>query len=317
MTRRKFLHHTAAIATATMLARHSVAAQAVPGAVPAIDSHIHLYDPTRPLGVPWPAKTDQVLYQPHLPDRFSAVAIPHQVLGAVVVEASPWLEDNQWILDLARDYPVIVGFVGNLEPGKPEFAGNLRRLAANPVFRGIRLGGNAIKNIVAGPFVDDLHRLSDRDLTLDLLGNGTMLPDIVKLAQRGPALRIVIDHLPFKEFDGDRAALRAAWSPVAALPNMYAKVSAVVRRMNDRVVEDPAYYEEGLDVIYELFGPKRLIYASNWPVSERLAPYAMVHRVVSDYFTKKGRAAAENFFWRNSLATYRWPLRGAASALVP
>ena len=37
--------------------------------------------------------------------------------GVVVVEASAWLEDNQWILDLARDNPIIKGFVGHLEPG--------------------------------------------------------------------------------------------------------------------------------------------------------------------------------------------------------
>ncbi|MGH7945553.1 MAG: amidohydrolase family protein [Opitutaceae bacterium] len=317
MTRRKFLHHATAAAAASALARHSVAASARSDAIPAIDTHIHLYDPTRPQGVPWPPKSESILYQTYLPDRFTAAVAPSSVAGAVVVEASSWIEDNQWILDLARNHPVIVGVVGRLAPGKPEFAGHLRRFAADPLFRGIRIGGTAIKNVVAGAFVDDLLRLSDHDLALDINGNATMLRDIVELARLTPRLRIVINHLPHKEFDGDPAALRAAFAPVAALPNVYAKVSAVLRRVNDKVVDDSAYYRAGLDVIYELFGPRRLFYGSNWPVSERVGPYSTVHRVVSDYFTAKGRAVAENFFWRNSLAAYRWQPRGAAAALVP
>ena len=30
--------------------------------IPVIDTHIHLYDPSRPQGVPWPNKENQILY---------------------------------------------------------------------------------------------------------------------------------------------------------------------------------------------------------------------------------------------------------------
>src|SRR5262245_55089403 len=65
-----------------------------------IDTHTHFYDPTRPQGVPWPPKSDGLLYRPVYPDEFRKLAAPHGVSGTVVVEASPWLEDNQWVLDL-------------------------------------------------------------------------------------------------------------------------------------------------------------------------------------------------------------------------
>ena len=54
-------------------------------------------------------------------------------------EASPWIEDNQWVLDLAEKDTIIVGVVGNLEAGKPQFAKQLERFQDNPLFRGIRL----------------------------------------------------------------------------------------------------------------------------------------------------------------------------------
>ena len=61
--------------------------------------------------------------------------------GTVVVEASAWLEDNQWILDLAaRDSDrSIVGFVGHIEPDDPDYTSHLDRFCANPLFRGLRL----------------------------------------------------------------------------------------------------------------------------------------------------------------------------------
>ncbi len=90
-----------------------------------IDTHVHFYDPARPQGVPWPAKNDALLYRSVLPADYKAESRWSGVERVVVVEASPWLEDNQWILDLAQDEPLIVGFVGHLNPGMDGFRENL------------------------------------------------------------------------------------------------------------------------------------------------------------------------------------------------
>src|SRR5260370_17877698 len=86
-----------------------------------IDTHTHFYDPTRPQGVPWPARSEPLLYQPTLPQDLRKVVQGLRVTGTVVVEASPWLEDNQWLLDLAKKDPVIVAVLGHLTPAKPSF----------------------------------------------------------------------------------------------------------------------------------------------------------------------------------------------------
>src|SRR3954463_3661175 len=70
-----------------------------------IDTHTHFYDPTRPQGVPWPGKGDKKLYRPVLPSEYKQLAKPFGVVGTIVVEASPWVEDNQWLLDLAAKEP--------------------------------------------------------------------------------------------------------------------------------------------------------------------------------------------------------------------
>ena len=55
-----------------------------------------------------------------------------------------------------------------------------------------------------------------------------------------------------------------------------------------------------------MFGKDRVIYASNWPVSNRMGLYPVVLSVVKEYFTAKGQDAAERYFWRNSLVAYKW-----------
>src|SRR5438552_2260068 len=87
-----------------------------PVSVRAIDAHTHFYDPHRPQGVPWPGKGDKLLYRTVLPPEFKQLTKKHHVQGTIVVEASPWLEDNQWLLDLAAKEPFIVGVVGRLDP---------------------------------------------------------------------------------------------------------------------------------------------------------------------------------------------------------
>ena len=109
--------------------------------------------------------------------------------------------------------------------------------------------------------------------------------------------------------------MRAALAPIARLPRVYAKVSNVVRSKDGRVIEDLAVYRPALDVLWDLFGAERLVYGSNWPVSERVAPYASLHKIVAAYFSERGQANAEKFFWRNSLRAYGWQRRGRAKEL--
>lgn len=313
MQRREFIVGSAA-ATTALLAPGLAAASGSP--IPAIDTHIHLYDPTRPGGVPWPAPKETQLYRPHLPADFKPLAAAANVVGTIVVEASDWVEDNQWVLDLARDEPGIVGVVGNLKPGQPAFAENLKRFAANPLFRGLRLRDGSFPAGVDEPATRaDLKRIADAGLTVDVVGGVSVLPRTLQIARLFPDLTLVVDHLPFTPWDGKVSELRAALAPLAAQRRVYLKISDVVRVRDGRPVTDPAFHRPALDALLDLFGPDRVMFGSNWPVSNRLAPYATIHRVVADYFATQPRAVAEQYFWRNSLAAYRWQKRGAAALL--
>lgn len=270
-----------------------------------IDAHVHFYDPTRPQGVPWPSPNSKILYRPVLPAPWVEMVRPLGVAGVMVVEASPWLEDNQWVLDLAKAHPIIVGTVGHLEPGKPEFRNQLARFWRNPLFRGIRLGEKPLHAALNDrDAMADLRRVADADMALDALGGGTLLSDVAKLSDAIPALRIVVDHLPFD------TAPPGVLEYLHKRSNVFAKVSGVVRLVNGSVPDSADFYRKPLDELWDVFGPERLIYASNWPVCEQIAPYATVLKVVREYFDDKGATAAQKYFRTNSVTAYKWISRG-------
>jgi predicted TIM-barrel fold metal-dependent hydrolase len=300
--RRRFLGMVAPVAMRDRLA----------GAVsiPIVDTHMHLFDTARPQGVPWPDKNDAVLYKPALPGRYRKVTQGLGVAGAIEIECSPWLEDNQWVLDVAAKDSIIVGVIGDLEPGHPGFRAQLERFARNPLYRGIRYGnlwGRDLGAELGKPdFIGGLTALAQAGLALDTANpTPALMTDVARLTDRVPNLRIILDHLP--QLDPSSANLRE----LGKRPQVYAKVSGVLRRVSGRVPLDTDFYRGRLDEIWDVFGPDRVIYGSDWPNSDPLGTYAQGLKIVQEYFHAKGTAAAERYFWKNSMAAYRWIKRDA------
>ena len=307
MTRREFLSITTAASTAALAG--CVTSESSSPEI--IDTHTHFYDPTRPQGVPWPPKDDAVLYRPVYPDEFKRLARPHGVTGTVVVEASPWVEDNQWVLDLAARYPFLLGMVGNLAPGRPEFATQLRRFAANPLFRGLRIGSAELTRAASDAATRrDLHLLADRDLALDVLCGPDELPRVAQLAAAIPDLRIVVDHCANVRLDGQAppATWRAGLRACAAQRHVFLKGSGLVEgtgRADGSAPAEAAFYRPTLDAVWETFGADRVIYGSNWPVSARFASYATVFGIVNEYFTARGPTALKKYLAGNARIAYK------------
>lgn len=280
-----------------------------------VDTHTHFYDPTRKEGVPWPPPGDKLLYRRVLPEAYRALPVPTPVRGTVVVEASPWVEDNQWVLDLAAKHPFILGLVGNLPVGSKAFAGYVKRFAANPLFRGIRIRDRKLDGLLEDPAcVSDLKLLAGCNLSLDLVGGREILTFADRLSRLVPDLRIVIDHLAGLRVDGREPAADWLQAMRALRPNrnIYFKVSGLVEgtgRSDGSAPADVEFYRPALHAMRELFGPERLLYASNWPVSERFAPLGTVQRIVQDYFRSHSAAEEQQVLWKTGKGVYNWPQR--------
>ncbi len=308
MNRRTFLGIAAAFAALDI----DMSAQTTP--IPIIDTHIHLFDPRRPQGIPWPPKDDTKLYKPALPDRYLKVTEGQGVVGAIEVECSPWLEDNQWVLDIAANAPVIVGTVGDLEPEKPDFRKQLERFHRNPLFRGIRCGNlwdrNFSRRLENPDFVHGLKELAAAGLEMDTANpSPELIAAVVRLTDLVSNLRVVIDHLPQMQEPTDPKAKKEVEFHLQELgkrPQVYVKVSEVLRRVDGRLRLELDFYKPTLDRLWDIFGEDRLIYGSDWPNSDHIETYPQELALVREYVLGKGRPAAEKVFWKNSVAAYRW-----------
>jgi len=259
-----------------------------------IDTHTHFYDPARPQGVPWPQPSDAWIYRTVLPAHYRALAEPMGITGTIVVEASPWLEDNQWLLDTVRTEPFVLGVIGNLDPSSPDFAAHLDRFARDPLFRGIRCSGALVTGADGGAMQGQLARLARYGLTLDLQAGMPHLAAVADLARALPALRIVVNHLGLVSIDGgppDRDWARAIRA-LGELPSVFMKVSAFqeLSRTQPAPVE-LGFYEPVFAAVWEAFGADRLVFGSDWPVSARSGTLADGLDLWREYAARHGAAA--------------------------
>jgi L-fuconolactonase len=133
-----------------------------------------------------------------------------------------------------------------------------------------------------------------------------------------PDLRLVLGHLPLDppQDEAGRAAYEDDLRVLGRAPSVYAKVSAVARRIGGQVPTDAGFYKPGLDTIWQAFGPARVIYASNWPVCDLTAPYATVFRIVRDYLADKDQETVERYFWKNAQDAYKCHPRAGGKATM-
>lgn len=299
------------------------AADATPRGLPdvVIDTHTHFYDPSRREGVPWPAPGDATLYRTVIPDEWQRLVRPLGVKGTVVVEASSWVEDNQWLLDLATRHESarlpgmlgVVGVVGNLPLGEDGCGSLITRFARDPRYRGVRVNGDRLREgLEDAAYRRDLGSLADKDLAIDV-NHGAVFEAVEKLAPAFASLRIVIDHMGGGRFtdSGPEPGWIDAIGRAARHTNVFLKVSAMVELAAHAAgtpagPTQPDFYEPWLEVVWKAFGPKRLMFGSNWPVSDRAGTYADIMAVVRPFIGGKGPEAAKWFFGETSRQAYRW-----------
>ena len=274
-----------------------------------IDTHTHFYDPSRDQGIPWPPADNELLYRTCLPQHHRALAEPCGITGTVVVEASAWVEDNRWILDLGEREPWIAGFIGHIDPGD-DFDSHLDHHADHPLFLGLRFGGGHFDEESAA--VDAaIGALASRDLTLDVLIRGRQqVVGVARIAAAYPDLRIVVNHVAHVPIDG--AAPDPEWvewmGQLASHPQVYVKVSGFVELSTEQPAPtDPQHYQATFTALLDAYGGDRLVFGSNWPVCERAAPLAAVVGAV-EAFVGEHPGLEENIWWKNAKAAYRFDL---------
>lgn len=239
-----------------------------------IDAHHHLWDQSvRPQG--WMDEATQVaIGGPYALQDWAAAAEPSGVTHGVFVQTVPDPAETPEILALAAEDSRLAAVVGWIDvDADPRPAGEqLDALLAGP--GGERLAGVRVAaeyspdpNYLDSPPVHALaSALAERGLSLDLLLTPANLGAAERLASASTETRMVINHLAkptMREVD-----FRAWAASIAA----FADHEHVACKLSGFLTFDALKMTAGRLAAYagvalEAFGPKRMMFGSDWPVS--------------------------------------------------
>ena len=278
---------------------------------PIVDAHVHLYDPGV-IRYAWMAG-NPVLEGPHLMAELDAAQGQIEVEALVWIEvgADPgqYLQEASYVAGQALRDPRIKGMVAHapLERGAA-VTPDLEKLAAHDLTRGIRrlLQDEADAEFCVRPgFIEGVKLLPRFELSFDICVRHHQLAAAVELARRCPEVRFVLDHIGKPAIrDGLLDPWRTHIKELAALPNVHCKLSGAITEA-DHNTWTPDHLRPYLDHVIESFGFDRLMYASDWPVSEQTHRYPTWVAILDDLTTSCSVTEVRNLFRDNALTFYR------------
>lgn len=242
--------------------------------LPIIDAHHHLwrYD-AREYG--WIDESMAALRRDFLLPELAQARAEGGVTASIAVQARQSVEETRALLGFAVREPAIIGVVGWLPIASPRLEAELDGLKGQLV---------ALRHVVQGEdagFLDDpafdrgLEVLARRGLAYDLLIRDWQLPEAVRCVARHPRLRFVLDHgaKPDLHTGSDLAAWTAGIRDLARHPNVWCKLSGLVTETG-WAAWDLGTIRRAYDVLLDAFGPRRLLFGSDWPVCLVASGYA-------------------------------------------
>lgn len=288
------------------------------GRMRVVDSHLHLWDPA--------VLTYDWLEGP-LGWRFAEEEIAEEQLDGVEEEAAIFvqagsaddeqLDEVRWVDSIALAAGVVAIVAGARLDRGAETDAHLAELAEHERVVGVR---HLLQDEPDGfarteTFQRGARMLAQRGWTFDACVRARQIPDVTALAASVPDLAIVLDHLgkpdlgtadapyePSPEWIGDLREL-------ASSPQVNCKLSGLPAETGG--VWTDAQIVPFLDVALDAFGPERLMWGSDWPVSSIDAGRGALvvgarqrwFRTVADWAAARG-VDAEALFWSNTLAFY-------------
>lgn len=273
-----------------------------------IDAHQHFWQLSQPF-CNWPTPAEGKIYADFGPDDIRPLLAANHIEGTVLVQAAPAISETRYLLDLAGDASFVKGVVGWIDMESSSALTDLDRLAAYPLFCGIRPMLQAIPDPawMLNPAFDGIYRrLTELDLTFDALVTPAHLDLLPELADRYPDLTIVIDHAAKPAIRGGQAGYDDWMARIARLGerrNVCCKVSGLMTEAKPGAgLSELRPY---LDHLYAVFGPERLLWGSDWPVVLMAADYEIWISICEAWLADKPASARDNIFGETACRVYR------------
>ena len=271
-----------------------------------IDAHQHfwLYNAARDA---WITDAMSVLKHDFLPQDLAKDLAASGIDASIAVQADPSEAETMFLLGLAKESNRIAGVVGWADLRSPRITERLEHFSHFPKLRGFRHIAQSEPDdrfLARGEFVSGVKQLQQFGFTYDILIHARQLPAALELVAQVPEQLFVIDHAGKPEIKAKKAEPWAQqMRQLAQNKNVFCKVSGLVTEADLRnwKADD---FKPYLDVVFDSFGPDRLMFGSDWPVCLLAASYRQVVSNVSDYVQGFHEADKAKIFGSNAIRFY-------------
>jgi L-fuconolactonase len=242
-----------------------------------IDSHVHVWkhDPKYPF-----AAGANVPARDATPEMLLDLMKANGVSKTVLIQVIHYKYDNNYVADVLKQYQGTFQVVCRVDPLDPAAPDHLSRLTAQG-FRGVRLSpsANASGDWFHGPLMPPLwKRCHDLKVPMTVLSAITRMPEVGELLEKTPDLTVVIDHMG--DCPIDQPAELEKLIALRRYPNLFVKISHTwsISKQSYPWLDAQRYVKR----LYDAYGPQRLMWATDWPISENSTTYAKTLSVVRD-----------------------------------
>jgi L-fuconolactonase len=241
-----------------------------------IDSHVHVFQRSRQF--PY-AKGAKVKLKDAPVEELIGLMRANGISRTVLIQMIYYKWDNSYLAGVLKRYPTLFHGVCRVNPEDPAAPDHLSRLTQQG-FRGVRLSpaDTAEGDWIRGPLMPPLwRRCAELKIPMTILTSPPRLPDLVPHIEANPELTVVIDHMA--DCPLHRPEQLKMLLDLARYPRVFVKISdmSTVSKQPFPYLDSQAQVKQ----VYERFGAKRLMWATNWPTLREL-PYAKAVELYRD-----------------------------------
>jgi predicted TIM-barrel fold metal-dependent hydrolase len=245
-----------------------------------IDSHVHVWknDPR----YPWPADLKSPPKDDALPETLLALMQQNGVERTVIVHVIYYRWDCRYAAACIRAHPDKFMGVSRINPQSATPAVDLDHWTAAG-FHGVRLSPGAGKD---GDWINDVRqmdaiwaRAAGLKIPMCILCPISRIPDVEQVVERhNERLDVCIDHMadsPIDRPDELNKLLR-----LARYPRVYVKLSHLWTLSKQKYPYRDTH--DQVRRLYDAFGPRRLMWGTDWPAVEERCTYAQALALYRD-----------------------------------
>ena len=271
-----------------------------------IDSHHHLWNYSA-AEYGWISPEMKVIRRDFLPSDLEPILHHFGIEGSVAVQARQTLEETSWLLDLAAKNEFLRGVVGwvPLVDGD-RVRPHLERFAKHPKFKGVRhvVQDEADPRYILRPdFNQGIRALLEFKLRYDVLIFERHLPAAIEFVDRHPKQIFILDHIAKPRI---KEKILAPWDrnirELAKRPNLYCKLSGMVTEAGPQWT--PKSLAPYIETVLNAFGPKRVMFGSDWPVMLLASDYERWFRTVSLAIARFSKTEQERIMGGTAVEAY-------------